>query len=158
MSVGISWNLFGFVIHFSSSEKFLSVWILIKNNSEACCHVHNLSACVVKYVLTRIWTTITIHILKFIGCIWWGFVYCRMIFGLNYSTNPRFYCHEFFLLYLTLDNHKDINLVVINKFSLLASFFVYSYTYRDILLSELWRLSPSSGTLRLFWLTGSHKI
>jgi hypothetical protein len=81
-----------------------------------------------------------------------------MIFGLNYSTNPRFYCHEFFLLYLTLDNHKDINLGVINKFSLLASFFVISYTYRDILLSELWRLSPSSGTLRLFWLTGSHKI
>jgi hypothetical protein len=81
-----------------------------------------------------------------------------MICGLNYSTNPRFYCHEFFLLYLTLDNHKDINLRVFNKLSLLASFFVYSYTYRDILLSELWRLSPSSSTLRLFWLTGSHKI
>ena len=158
MSISVRRNLLWWIIDFSSTEELLSVWILIKNNSKACCHVNNLSACVVKYVLTRILATITIDILKLIGFIRWGFVYWRMICGLLYSTNPRLNSHEFFLFYLRLDNCKDINIWVLNKFTRLSGFFVSSNTNWNILLSEFWGLSPGFCTLRFFRLTGTHVI
>ena len=158
MSVSIRWNLFRWIIYFSSTKELLSVWILVKDNSKACCHVYNLSTCVIKYVLTRILATITINILKLIGFIRWGFVYWRMICGLLNSTNPRFYSHKFFLFYLTLDNCKHINFWVLNEFTRQTSFFVNSNTNWNIVLCELWWLTPGSGTLRFFRLTGTHLI
>jgi len=158
MSVGVSRNLFRCIIDFSCTKELLSVWILIKDNAKTCCHVHNLSASVVIDVLARILATITIHILKFISFIWLCLVNWRMVCWFNNSTNPRFYGHKFFLLYLTLDSYKTVKLRILNKFTLLPSFFVNSNTNIYILLWELWRLAPSSSTFRFIGLTSTHKI
>lgn len=158
MSVGVSGNLFRCIIDFSCTKELLSVWILIKDNTKTCCHVHNLSTSVVIDVLARILATITIHILKFISFIWLCLVNWRMICWFNNSTNPRFYGHKFFLLYLALDNFKKIYLRIFNKFIKLPSFFVNSNTNIYMLLCELWRLTPSSSTLRFIRLASTHKI
>ena len=158
MSVGVSWNLFRCIIDFSCTKELLSVWILIKYDTKTCCHVHNLSICVVIYVLTRILATVTIHILKFIGFIRLWFVYWRMICWFNDSTDPRFDRHKFFLLYLALDNCETIKLRILNKLIRLLSFFVNSNTNWYILLCKLRRLTPSSCTFRFIRLTSTHKI
>jgi hypothetical protein len=157
MSVSVSWNLFRCIVNFSGTKELLSIWILIKHNTKTSCHIYNLSTSVIIYILTRILTTITIYIFKFISFIRLWFVYFRMIRWLYDSTNPRFNRHKFFTFYLTLNNLKAINLRVLNKFTRLFSLFVNSNADWYILLRKLWRLTPSSSTLRFIWLTSSHE-
>ena len=158
MPFRVSRSLSRFIIYFSCTEKLLGVWSLVENNTKACSHVDNLSRSIVKYVLTRILTAIAIDIFKLISYIRLFFVYWRMICGLNNSTNPRFNCHKFLLFNFTFNNFKAIRLRILYKFTSLTCFFVNSNTNRDVVLNELWWLSPTSSTLSFFRLTSTHKI
>jgi len=96
MTIFIVTSLLGLVGNFTTTEEFLGVGVVVKDDTKSSSHVNDLTVLVDEAVLARVSASVTVDVVKSVSLIRLIIVDGVVIVRLSDLTNPRLNSHELF--------------------------------------------------------------